>query len=201
MISKRNTSYKTIVEMSKISDGSKNPHYEMLRIFEDLSLKEFKKLKGSIVLKRVSDIIDMLEEKVELSNLITLDEVVYGLIPDFRDITAGELIDLDNLSVAAEWSQILSILYRPVICDKKGKTIIDIKGRYNIEEYIKPNDKFDNVNAYFAQGAFDFFTKSFQSLNVLMTSSIQEKQKVQQTMESVSQHQDSSLQSLEATQS
>jgi hypothetical protein len=53
--------------------------------------------------------------KPELVTTVEFEGVKYGLIPDFdKDITAGELIDLDKYLELKDYSRLLSILYRPI---------------------------------------------------------------------------------------
>jgi hypothetical protein len=50
-------------------------------------------------------------QKPELVTTVEFEGVKYGLIPDFdKDITAGELIDLDKYLELKDYSRLLSIL-------------------------------------------------------------------------------------------
>lgn len=61
---------------------------------------------------------------VKLKSIITLNNNNYGIVPDFQDITLGELYDLEqNITILEQ----MSILYRPIIKAKGDK--------YKIKEY------------------------------------------------------------------
>lgn len=85
--------------------------------------------------------------------------ITYGFIPNFNEITAGELIDLDTLLKQQNWYGIASILYRPIVSEDKA-------GRYEIEPYKAYDDKiFSEANIKFYYGFITFFYKSYQILN------------------------------------
>lgn len=87
-----------------------------------------------------------------------VEGVRYGFIPNFSEITTGELIDLDNLLISNNFEGIASILYRPIIKEDK-------KGKYEVEPYKAYDEKiFENAPVNFYLGFINFFFKSYQIL-------------------------------------
>lgn len=98
----------------------------------NLILKHFykidnpKKLKFDDISNKVYDVSNILNSlnDVKLKSIITLNNNNYGIVPDFQDITLGELYDLEqNITILEQ----MSILYRPIIKSKGDK--------YKIEKY------------------------------------------------------------------
>ena len=95
----------------------------------------------------------------ELVIKLESDGVKYGFIPNFSEITTGELIDLDNLLIDKNFEGIASILYRPIINESKA-------GKYEVAPYSGFDEKlFENASIRFYLGFIDFFFKSYQILN------------------------------------
>lgn len=87
------------------------------------------------------------------------DKVKYGFLPNFSEITTGELIDLDNLLIDRNFEAIASIIYRPITKESKD-------GRYEVEEYKGYNEEtFKDASLRFYLGFINFFYKSFQILS------------------------------------
>lgn len=98
----------------------------------NLILKHFykidnpEKLKYDDISNKVYDVSNILNSlnDVKLKTIITLNNNNYGIVPDFQDITLGELYDLEqNITILEQ----MSILYRPIIKSKGDK--------YKIEKY------------------------------------------------------------------
>lgn len=98
----------------------------------NLILKHFykidnpEKLKYDDISNKVYDVSNILNSlnEVKLKSIITLNNNNYGIVPDFQDITLGELYDLEqNITILEQ----MSILYRPIIKSKGDK--------YKIEKY------------------------------------------------------------------
>jgi hypothetical protein len=134
--------------------------YKILNIFYGLTISDIKKLSIEEVDEYLEGIFNAVHEPLTLHNTLTKDGIVYGLIPNFEKVKAGELIELDSLLAEEDWISIMSILYRPVI---EG---IDKKGNYMIEPYGEYSDTlFEDISAYDVLGCRNFFTKSFQILS------------------------------------
>jgi hypothetical protein len=86
----------------------------MLEIFCNVPTEYSTKLKQVEVDEMLGYLNEILS-KPELVTTVEFEGVKYGLIPDFdKDITAGELIDLDKYLELKDYSRLLSILYRPI---------------------------------------------------------------------------------------
>ena len=152
--------FKNYMEVSNIlEDNYKELGYKILDMFYGIKRKDAKLLsleQYELLIQKVSDTFN---DEIKLQNIIIMDGVQYGFIPKFDDITAGELIDLDNLLLEEKWIEIFSILYRPIIGD------INRNGEYRIVEYTEYDDKFRDIDAYTAIAVKNFFYKSCQILN------------------------------------
>lgn len=97
------------------------------------------------------------------------DGVKYGFIPNFSEISTGELIDLDTLLIDKNFEGIASILYRPIIKEDKD-------GKYTIEEYKGYDENlFKEASVRFYLGFIDFFYKSYQILKGSFHTSTEQK--------------------------
>jgi hypothetical protein len=104
---------------------------------------------------------NMLQGEPKLVQTFEIDGVMFGLIPNFDDITAGEYIDLDRYLSKDEYDpyRAMAVLYRPIKI-KKGDT-------YEIEKYT-------GSDAYYIEmqkapsgvflGVLDFFLRIGQEL-------------------------------------
>jgi hypothetical protein len=92
----------------------------MLEIFCNVPTEYSTKLKQVEVDEMLGYLNEILSSKPELVTTVEFEGVKYGLIPDFdKDITAGELIDLDKYLELKDYSRLLSILYRPIIKEER----------------------------------------------------------------------------------
>lgn len=152
--------FKGFMEVSNIvTDNDIELGYKILDMFYGIKRKDAKLLsleQYELLIKKVSDTFN---DEIKLQNIIIMDGVQYGFVPKFDDITAGELIDLENLLLEEKWIEIFSILYRPIIGD------INRNGEYRIVEYTEYDDKFRDIDAYTAIAVKNFFYKSCQILN------------------------------------
>ena len=95
-----------------------------LEIFYGIDGKHYTKLKVKDIDKIVSVLSDALREKPTLVTRFVLNDIEYGFIPDFDDMTFGEFVDLDKYSNIKDYHKLMSILFRPIINDSKGKYAI-----------------------------------------------------------------------------
>lgn len=164
---KADIKYSDFEQLTKSLEGQNlediDPNFltmRILKIFYNISPTEARKLKQEQVDLLVGKIGLILNQpKSELKTIIEMNGKQYGLIPKFVDITAGELIDLDELYREKNFIGLTSILYRPIIGN------INKIGEYQIEEYTGYNDKFKNISLDIVEGYMSFFTKSYQILN------------------------------------
>jgi len=88
---------------------------QMLKIIYDINYRDYKKLKSKDVTYLLGAVTKCLNEEPKLTQRFKLDGVEYGLIPNFDNITAGELFDIDANSTKEKYHLLMSILYRPII--------------------------------------------------------------------------------------
>lgn len=97
----------------------------------------------------------------ELQKLITIDGVEYGFEPNLSKIAYGAYLDIvkyDTFTIDENWSNIMSILYRPVVSKKLGLyQIKDYDGEIN-------GDKFLSVPMHIHFGALFFFVRLLTGL-------------------------------------
>ena len=118
-----------------------------------------------------------------LRNVIEIDGIEYGLIPNMDDLTFGEFADIDT------WMQdgyrnlvdILSVLYRPVV-KRKGD-------RYKIEEYdlesraLRADIFSQSMSIDSVYGAMVFFYNIVDKLLETMPSSLEMEKNRRSSME------------------
>ena len=76
-----------------------------------------------------------------LQRMITIDEVEYGFEPNLSQMSYGAYVDIskyETLTIDEKWSEIMSILYRP-IKKKQGKLyeIESYKGEIDKQKFLK----------------------------------------------------------------
>jgi len=106
---------------------------QMLKIIYDINYRDYKKLKSKDVTYLLGAVTKCLNEEPKLTQRFKLDGVEYGLIPNFDNITAGELFDIDAYSTKEKYHLLMSILYRPIIKEQAYN-------RYSIEVYDGSRD-------------------------------------------------------------
>jgi hypothetical protein len=112
--------------------------------------------------------------KPELVTTVEFEGVKYGLIPDFdKDITAGELIDLDKYLELKDYSRLLSILYRPIIKEERGL--------YQIEPYESTHTKFLQVSYNLLVSVLSFLSLYQNSFKLKFTQKVM-KMKMEDTI-------------------
>lgn len=98
-------------------------------------------------------------EEPRYEPIIELAGTKYGIIPDWKRMTTGEWIDLENL-IKDFWQnapKIMSILYRPLT--------FQVGKKYDIEPYTsrEDTDAFDTMPADIVSGALLFFWSTAMS--------------------------------------
>ena len=80
----------------------------------------------------------MFDSKPELIRTFTMNNIQYGIVPDFDAISLGEYIDLDTY--IGDWENMLiamNVLYRPVknkMGDKYINKDYDVNSKENLDE-------------------------------------------------------------------
>ena len=124
--------YKHFLRIEKEATSDKFIQAKMIEIFCDVPLEKVILLK----LKDSEEIIQILSElfdsKPDLVKTFKIGKTQYGFHPQLDDLTLGEYIDLDIF--IGDWDNMekaMNVLYRP--------TLVKMKGKYIIEEYIVDN--------------------------------------------------------------
>lgn len=147
--------YLEYVEFIQNLDESKQNDYDYIirntiKIFYEISDEQFNQMPYQQVTNMYQIIQNILQMKQELVPLFAIDGKEYGIIPNFEEMTFGELVDCDTTDILQQ----MCVLYRPVI-NRKGK-------KYKIEKY---NAEFDyeffknNLSLDIYNGFIGFFLK------------------------------------------
>lgn len=138
-------------EISMIPEESEQEFYtrRILSIIYDLKGAEINKIKGTDIIKLVDAVNICLNEKPEFKNRFMMDEVEYGLIPNFDDMSFGELVDIDKYSSKEQYHKLMGVLYRPIEKTQSGD-------RYELEKYEKAKDM-SGMRVDIALGVIGFF--------------------------------------------
>lgn len=129
---------------------------KMLEIFCDLKYEVSSKMKQVQIDEILGYLNKVLGSKSELHQKFEFEGVKYGLIPDFdKNITAGELIDLDKYLEIKDYPRLLSILYRPITKEEAGL--------YQIEPYSATHTKFLGIRYDIFEGCIAFFLTLYEN--------------------------------------
>jgi len=146
-------SLKQYQKFLKIQENNTDAYFlqcKMIEIFCNLDAKTVRLLKLSDADKIVHILNNMFEKKPDLIRTFRLNNIEYGLIPDFDAMSLGEYIDLDTY--IGDWENMLipmNVLYRPI----KDK----IEDKYIIKEYdVNSREKLEEVSLDVVLGAIFF---------------------------------------------
>ena len=138
----------------------------MMKIFYGLNPSDVRQLSQKVVNDKINDINKALDtSKSEFSNIIEMGGVKYGFLPNFSEISAGELIDIEDLYKEDRITELMSILYRPIV----GK--INKLAQYEVESYKGYDNRFKDISYDIVEGAMALFMQSFLILNHLIRTS------------------------------
>ena len=134
-------SLKQYQKFLKIQKNNTDPYFlqcKMIEIFCHLDAKSVRLLKLSDADRIVHILNGMFDSKPELIRTFTMNNIQYGIVPDFDAISFGEYIDLDTY--IGDWDNMLiamNVLYRPVKNKMGDKYIIkdyDVNSKENLDE-------------------------------------------------------------------
>ena len=134
-------SLKQYQKFLKIQKNNTDPYFlqcKMIEIFCNLDAKSVRLLKLSDADRIVHILNTMFDSKPELIRTFTMNNIQYGIVPDFDAISLGEYIDLDTY--IGDWDNMLiamNVLYRPVKNKMGDKYIIkdyDVNSKENLDE-------------------------------------------------------------------
>ena len=120
----------------KIAEDNKNSEFmlhKMIEIFCSVDLKNVAKIKHKDLTEITEKISALFSKKQDLVQRFKIDEIEFGFIPNFDEITSGEYMDLDTY--ITDWGNMhkaMAILFRPIV-KKAGN-------RYEIADYNGTNE-------------------------------------------------------------
>lgn len=161
---KQFTKFEALMELG--SDNVEATTIRMIEIFTGFTKEQVRNLPINELDNYLIKINSQLETKPTLVMSFFNEGIEYGLIPNFKKITTGELIDLDTLLGDRNFEAITNILYRPIT----KRTSLG----YEIEPYKGELNRIKDLPYEIVIGVLDFFTKSFQHLKSLSHSSTEQ---------------------------
>jgi len=130
--------YQKFLKIQKNNTDAYFLQCKMIEIFCNLDAKSVRLLKLSDADRIVHILNTMFDSKPELIRTFTMNNIEYGIVPDFDAISLGEYIDLDTY--IGDWENMLiamNVLYRPVKNKMGDKYIIkdyDVNSKENLDE-------------------------------------------------------------------
>jgi hypothetical protein len=118
-----------------------NPDSEFVRqktvsIFCNVEMKDVRQMLLSSIDEVYNGLIELFNANTELISMFTINNIEFGLIPNFDDMSAGEFADLDDYNSDVEqWHKCIAVLYRPVT--KKLAKFYDIEPYKGTEQYAE----------------------------------------------------------------
>lgn len=118
-----------------------NPDSEFVRqktvsIFCNVEMKDVRQMLLSSIDEVYNGLIELFNGSPELISRFTINNIEFGLIPNFDDMSAGEFADLDDYNSDVEqWHKCMAVLYRPVT--KKLAKFYDIEPYKGTEQYAE----------------------------------------------------------------
>lgn len=160
-------SYDKYIKFTKMVEAMDESNvFQPFAFLFDVDESDLRKLKATEYEQLSIYIGTILQETHPITFRFKLDNVEYGLIPDFTKITTAELIDLDTSIAHQNIPGVLSILYRPIV--KKQWNPYNIFGkniRYTITEYTEPHQKFAELPVSVVNPVLTFFLTFYQNLS------------------------------------
>jgi hypothetical protein len=118
--------YQKFLKISKDNEDSLFLQQKMIEIFCNISLKEVLNIKHSSIIKIISHLNKLFEQKPKFKTTFKRGDLKFGFIPQLDDITFGEYVDLD--STLTDWETMdkaMGVLYRPITLEQSHKYIIE----------------------------------------------------------------------------
>jgi hypothetical protein len=131
---------------------------KMIELFCDVPMRHVNKLKQNEIDEILHHLNATLNAKPTLYTTFEFGGLKYGLIPSFdKDITAGELIDLDSYLQKKDFISLMSILYRPITFERNDS--------YLIEPYNGTHQLFKEAPFHYLTGVLAFFLTIYEKLS------------------------------------
>jgi len=142
--------YQKFIRTTKDSEDENYVARQMVLIFCNLTDNIVDKMKPRDYESIVEDLTNVLTQDAELVTKFELDDVEYGFIPNFDDITVGEKADIDTFYKDLDTlDKAMAVMYRPITFKNKST--------YLIEDYEGKGSSLD-VTLDVAFGANVFFS-------------------------------------------
>jgi hypothetical protein len=147
-----------------------NPDSEFVRqktvsILCNVDMKDVRQMMLSSIDEVYNGLIELFNANTELISRFTINNIEFGLIPNFDDMSAGEFSDLDDYNSDVEqWHKCIAVLYRPVT--KKLAKFYDIEPYKGTGQYAETM-KDTPVSIVLAVQVF-FYNLSKELLSVTM---------------------------------
>lgn len=128
-------------------------------LFTGISLADIKNVVKKDIDETLKHVYNALQSEGRFKRTFTIDDVDFGIIPNFDKITGGEYTDLVSYSSKEkdgynpQLNRLISVLYRPI---KK----VDRFGNYKIEKYKGTNGHVNLINKLpmsIVNGCLSFF--------------------------------------------
>jgi len=135
-----------------ITDNEEDPNKlkVMLNLLYGISYEEYDKTLYTKILKYIEEINNYINNNTKLIINFKINNIKYGINPNFADITMGEMLDLDTEDIMKQ----IAILYRPVIKERRKKYLIkEYTGEYDLELFN------NNITLDILLGFIGFFLK------------------------------------------
>lgn len=135
-----------------ITDNEEDPNKlkVMLNLLYNISEEEYNKTPYTKILQYVEEINNYINNNTKLIINFKINNIKYGINPNFSDITMGEMLDLDTEDIMKQ----IAILYRPVIKERRKKYLIkEYTGEYDLELFN------NNISLDIFLGFIGFFLK------------------------------------------
>jgi len=136
--------YKTLRDVplrnyQRLQNKKDHNNYDIMSILFGYKTTEINKAKQKDIDLLILHLKDQLEKDNELTNILEIDGIEYGFIPNLDDISYGENTDITNY--VSDWSTMhkaMAVMYRPIIMRKKDRYIIeDYEGSDKYSEIMK----------------------------------------------------------------
>jgi len=170
--------YQKFIKISDDNDSSEFMLHKMVEIFCNVNLKNVAKIKHKDLTEITGKISSLFNNKHELVQKFKIDEIEFGFIPNFDEITSGEYMDLDTyISDWANMHKAMSVLFRPII--KKAGSRYEIADYNGTSEY---GDVMKRMPLDAVMGAMVFFYHLGNELLKSILTYLEENQEAMSTL-------------------
>lgn len=142
-----------ILSVDKEKIDEKEVLYKTINIFFHLTDKEIDELPYTTIKQSVKIIENVLNQKQSLIRVFELDGIEYGILPNFDDMTFGEMVDCDTDDVMQQ----IAVLYRPIT--KK------VGDKYLIKKYEADISHIDLLKEKLTLDVYNSFVSFFLTIS------------------------------------